>query len=70
MSRLHIALLLYTVLGLIAWVSLRGDFLLVTLILLIGLALKTWIGYLKMEGTGLRPGEGTASDDGAETESK
>lgn len=59
MSRIQIAFLLYIVLALIAGSILRGDFRLAILVLLAGLAIKTWIGERKRSGTGLSDEEGT-----------
>lgn len=47
MSRIHWAFLCYLVLAAIAGSSLTGDVRMVVLILLGGLALKTWIGHLR-----------------------
>jgi hypothetical protein len=47
MSRLHWAFLCYLVLAAISGSSLSGDVRTVVLILLGGMALKTWIGHLR-----------------------
>ena len=59
MSRIHVAFVLYIALAGIAGSSLRGDFRLAVWILLAGLALKTWIGHKKEEGTGVGPNDST-----------
>ena len=61
MSRTHLPFVLYIVLAVIASSSLRGDFLVAVLILLGGLAVKTWIGQQKQRGTVLGP-EGSTTD--------
>ncbi len=47
MSRIHWAFICYLVLAAISGSSLTGDVRTVVLILLGGLALKTWIGHLR-----------------------
>lgn len=47
MSRIHWAFICYLVLAAIAGSSLSGDVRMVVLILLGGMALKTWIGHLR-----------------------
>jgi hypothetical protein len=55
MSRIQAAFLCYLVLGAIAIYSLRGDYRLAVLILLGGLAIKTYIAHLRKRGTGIGP---------------
>lgn len=61
MSRIALALLLYSLLAAVAAWSLRGDVRLVTLILLAGLAAKTWIGEKKAQSTAADSDTGTKS---------
>ena len=62
MSRIHVAFLLYLVLAAIAGSTLRGDFRLAILVLLAGLAVKSWIGEQKGRGTDLSNPEGTMDE--------
>jgi hypothetical protein len=66
MSRIQVAFLLYIGLAGIAVSTLQGDFRLVVLALLAGLAIKTWIGEQKRRGTGIE-GEGGTSPDFSQT---
>jgi len=59
MSRIHVAFILYIALAAIAGSSLRGDFRTAVLVLLAGLALKTWIGHRKQLTEGIGPTNGT-----------
>ena len=55
MSRIHWAFLCYLVLAAIAGSSLSGDVRLVVLILLGGMATKTWVGYLRDQAARREP---------------
>jgi hypothetical protein len=50
MRRLLLAMAAYVVLAGLAFISLKGEFRLVVLIIFGGLAAKTWIGHLKESG--------------------
>ena len=53
MPRIYFPYLLYLALAAIAGVLLRGEFLLPVLILLGGLAIKTWVGQQRQRSTAL-----------------
>jgi hypothetical protein len=66
MSPLQVAFACYLVLAVIAVAILRGDFRIVVLILLGGLAIKTYIGHLKDAGTRLGSRGSTMEADSSE----
>jgi hypothetical protein len=61
MRRTYVPFLLYLALAGIGGLLLRGQFLGAVLIFLGGLAVKTWVGQRKQQGTSLDPDGGTHS---------